>query len=90
VSVVVTVAASEPGDRHGQLVFVSFGRHDVEQPVHAVERVEASGTCGGGVERRVAVECERAPVSRFIDQMWDDRLRRRRQAAEQFENGGSP
>ncbi|MFW2334498.1 ArsR/SmtB family transcription factor [Ilumatobacter sp.] len=29
-----------------------------------------------------------APVSRFIDEMWDDRLRRLKRAAEQLENGG--
>ena len=31
-----------------------------------------------------------APVSRFIDEMWDDRLRRLKRAAEQLENGGTP
>lgn len=29
-----------------------------------------------------------APVSRFIDEMWDDRLGRLKRAAEQLENGG--
>jgi len=31
-----------------------------------------------------------APVSRFIDEMWDDRLRRLKRAAEQREQGGRP
>lgn len=31
-----------------------------------------------------------APVSRFIDEMWDDRLRRLKRVAERIETGGSP
>ena len=30
-----------------------------------------------------------APVSRFIDEMWDDRLRRLKRAAERIESGGT-
>ena len=30
-----------------------------------------------------------APVSRFVDEMWDDRLRRLKRVAERIESGGS-
>jgi len=31
-----------------------------------------------------------APVSRFVDEMWDDRLHRLKRAAERIESGGTP